>query len=68
MNKDCAKLDPDTAKIFHHIVAQLLFLAKRGHHELLTGVAFLTTKGFQTKKYDLKFFKEFLITSEVLLI
>ena len=40
----CLKLDSKTMVLFHHIVAQLLFLAKRGRTDILTGVAFLTTR------------------------
>lgn len=43
VNDNCTKLDTVKAELFHHITAQLLFLAKRGRPDLLTGVAFLTT-------------------------
>ena len=40
INDDCPKLSTDKSELFHHITAQLLFLAKRGRPDLLTGVAF----------------------------
>ena len=44
VNEECPILTKETAKLFHHIVAQLLFLAKRGRPDLLTAVAFLTAR------------------------
>ncbi len=37
-------LDYEQAKIFHSMVAKLLFLAKRGHPNILLAVSFLTTR------------------------
>ena len=37
VNADCDKLDPATAILYHHLVAQLLYLGKRTRpHQLLT--------------------------------
>ena len=44
VNDACKKLDKEEADYFHHVVAQLLFLSKRGRPDLLTSVAFLTTR------------------------
>ena len=43
INVDSPILNKTTSELFHHVVAQLLFLAKRLRTGLLTGVAFLTT-------------------------
>ena len=37
-------LDDDTAEIFHHLVAKLLYLCKRVRPDIMTAVAFLTTR------------------------
>ena len=34
VNKDCAKLDPAFAILFHHITAELLYLGKRTRPDL----------------------------------
>ena len=44
VNDNCAKLDPSTAILFHHIVAQLLYLSKRTRPDLLLAVSFLCTR------------------------
>ena len=44
VNPLCEKLEKEDADYFHHVVAQLLFLRKRGRPDLLTAVAFLTTR------------------------
>ena len=54
INEDCPKLSTDKSELFHHITAQLLFLAKRGRPDLLTGVAFFTTIFNQPDEYDCK--------------
>ena len=41
---NCVKLEKEDADYFHHVVAQLLFLSKRGRPDLLTAVAFLTAR------------------------
>merc|ERR1712157_627754 len=51
---DCPKLEKDQATLFHHIVAQLLFLSQRGRPDILTGVAFLTTRVKAPDEDDLK--------------
>ena len=44
VNEKCEKLPKKSADFFHHVVAQLLFLCKRGRPDLQTAVAFLTTQ------------------------
>ena len=44
MNQNGTKLDETASEFFHHVVAQLLFLCKRGRPDLQTAVAFLTTR------------------------
>lgn len=44
INDACPKLNDEKGTIFHHIVAQLLFLSKRARPDILTAVAFLTTR------------------------
>ena len=43
-NPKATKLDEETVDLFHHFVAQLLFLAKRARPDLQTAVAFLCTR------------------------
>ncbi len=43
-NKETIVLNKDKAKVFHSIVAKLLFLAKRGRPDILLAVSFLTTR------------------------
>ena len=38
------KLDPATADLFHHIVAQLLFICKRARPDIQTAISFLCTR------------------------
>ena len=38
------KLDKETAELFHHVTAQLLFVCKRGRPDIHTAVAFLCTR------------------------
>jgi len=40
---DMSKLDKDTADLFHHIVAKLLWITKRGHPDIHNTIAFLYT-------------------------
>ena len=54
IDENCRKLDLTTSELFHHVVAQLLFLSKRGRPDVLTGVAFLTTCVKAPDKDDLK--------------
>jgi hypothetical protein len=44
VNKGGVKLDDETAELFHHLVAKLLYLCKRVRPDLHTAVAFLTTR------------------------
>lgn len=44
VNQNGTKLDETASEFFHHVVAQLLFLCKRGRPDLQTAVAFLTTR------------------------
>ena len=44
VNKNGNKLDNETADLFHHLVAKLLYLCKRARPDLQTAVAFLTTR------------------------
>jgi len=43
--KDAKLLDEERALAFHHMVAQLLFMATRARRDIQTAVAFLTTRG-----------------------
>ena len=54
INENFEKLDPKIAELFHHIVAQLLFLKKYGRPDLLTGVAFLSTRVKNPDEDDLR--------------
>jgi len=42
--RDAVKVDKNRKTLFHHITAKLLFLAKRARPDILTTVAFLTTR------------------------
>jgi hypothetical protein len=44
VSDDPACLDPETANLFHHLTAKLLFLCKRARPDVQTPVAFLTTR------------------------
>ena len=44
VNPDCIQLDPPSAMMFHHLVAQLLFLTKWARPDILMAVAFLMTQ------------------------
>ena len=44
VNDNCTKLDPATAILYHHIVAQLLYLGKRTRPDLLLAISFLCTR------------------------
>ena len=43
-NEKAEKLDTATAITFHHLVAQLLYVAKRTRSDILTCISFLTTR------------------------
>jgi hypothetical protein len=44
VNEDGEKLDEETAQLFHHYVAKLMFLCKRARPDTQTAVAFLCTR------------------------
>jgi len=44
IREDAEKLDQDEAEIFHHLVAKILYLAKRTRPDLLLAVSFLSTR------------------------
>ena len=44
INSECAKLSAPQADEFHHLVAKLLYLAKRTRPDILLSVAFLCTR------------------------
>ena len=41
---DAGYLDQETAELFHHVTAQLLFLGNRGRPDIRNAVAFLCTR------------------------
>jgi hypothetical protein len=47
-------LDKETADLFHHLTAKLLFVAKRARPDIQTAVAFLTTRVKKPDKDDYK--------------
>ena len=57
VDSNCPKLTQQSSEHFHHVIFQLIFLAKRGRPDLLTGVAFLTTRVKNPDNDDLKKFK-----------
>ena len=44
VNPKCERLNTETAAIYHHLTAKLLYLAKRTRPDLLTAVSFLCTR------------------------
>jgi hypothetical protein len=44
VNENAEKLDSETAVLFHHLTAKLLYLSKRTRPDLQTPVSFLTTR------------------------
>ena len=44
VNPDAASLSESEAEVFHHYVAKLLFLCKRARPDILTAIAFLSTR------------------------
>jgi hypothetical protein len=48
------KLDEETAQLFHHNVAKLLFLCKHARPDLQTAVAFLSTRAKEPDQDDYK--------------
>ena len=49
---DAAKLPEELAVIFHHAIAQLLFLSQRARRDVQTPVAFLTKRVMSPDKDD----------------
>ena len=41
---DAGYLDQETAELFHHVTAQLLFLGQRGRPDIRNAVSFLCTR------------------------
>ena len=54
VNKDGEFLEKDRAELFHHFLAKLLFLSKRARPDILTAVAFLSTRVKQPDEDDYK--------------
>jgi hypothetical protein len=54
VSNDPAHLNPETADLFHHLTAKLLFLCKRARPDIQTPVAFLTTRVTQPDVDDYK--------------
>jgi hypothetical protein len=54
INRKCKCLDLDTAAIYHHLTAKLLYLAERTRPDLLTAVSFLCTRVQATNLDDWK--------------
>ncbi|MDA3875508.1 MAG: reverse transcriptase domain-containing protein [Halothiobacillus sp.] len=52
VNTNSKRLDDDTAEVFHHLTAKLLYLCKRVRPDLMTAVAFLTTRVSQPDQDD----------------
>ena len=48
------KLPPDEAKLFHHVVAKLLWASIRARPDLLTAISFLTSKFKAPDQHDYK--------------
>jgi len=44
VNEDCPKLKPDKAKMFHNLVAKMLYATKRARPDTCTAIAYLTTR------------------------
>ena len=54
LRKESKDLDPDNAKIFHRLVAQLLYISKRSRPDLAPSVPFLTTRVCKPSEDDWK--------------
>ena len=54
VNPTPSLLSKDDADYFHHMVAKLLFICKRGHPDIQTAVAFLCTRVKQPDIDDMK--------------
>ena len=44
VNKEAKKLQEESAQLFHHLVAKLLYLSRRTRQDIQTAVAFLCTR------------------------
>ena len=51
---DAGYLDQETAELFHHVTAQLLFLGHRGRPDIRNAVSFLCTRVKSPDNYDYK--------------
>ena len=54
VRKEAKDLDPENAKIFHRLVAQLLYISKRSRLDLALSVPFLTTRVCKPSEDDWK--------------
>ena len=54
VRKEAKDLDPENAKIFHRLVAQLLYISKRSRPDLAPSVPFLTTRVCKPSEDDWK--------------
>ena len=60
VNEDCPKLNETDRKILHHIVAKLLFVAKRARPDIQVPIAFLTSRVTKADEDDWKKLKRLL--------
>jgi hypothetical protein len=54
VDEDCEKLSPEKGKIFHNLVAKILFATKRARPDTCTAIAFLTTRVGEPDSQDWK--------------
>ena len=54
VNNECPKLDESRAKVFHRIVAMLLFVRKRARPDIQVAIAFLSTRTTKSDEDDWK--------------
>ena len=54
VDPNCEKLDTESATLYHHLTAKLLYLAKRTRPDLLTAVSFLSTRVLSPDQDDWK--------------
>ena len=52
VTKDLSPLETDKAEIFHHVVAKLLYVAKRARVDLQLVIAFLCTRVSKSTQED----------------
>jgi hypothetical protein len=60
VDEDCKKLEEKKREIFHHIVAKLLFVSKRGRPDIQVANAFLGTRTTKADEDDWKKLKRLL--------